>query len=274
MSKTKNYINFFPTLHLQYSLQQSLEVQLSYSRRINRPRFWQLNSFAGLSDTRFLTVGNPDLDPMYTNAMELGILKKAGKLTINPSVYYQYSTDYFDYVLQQTADGNFVRTPVNLDKENRYGLELNTIYNPYKFWRLSLDFNYYGYQQKGKYKTQNFCVKDKTWFVTLRSGLKFPKIVSIDMSFNYRAANKNIQAETKAQYRANAAVSKDLLNDKMSVTLAINNIFNSNETRQITETPDYFIDGTYKRLRTQYTATIVYRFNRNKNQADRLPAEK
>lgn len=274
IDKTKNYINFFPTLHLQYGLQKSLELQLSYSRRINRPRFWQLNSFAGLSDTRFLTVGNPDLDPMYTNAFELGVLKKAGKLTINPSVYYQYSTDYFDYVLQQTADGNFVRTPVNLDKEKRYGVELNTIYNPYKWWRLSLDFNYYGFTQEGVFKTTTFRVKDNTWFTTFRSGLKFPKIFSLDMSFNYRAPNKNVQSVTKAQYRANAAISKDLLNDKMSVTVAVNNIFNSNETRQITNTEDYYIDGTYKRLRTQYTATVVYRFNRKKGQADRLPAEK
>lgn len=274
ISKTKNYINFFPTLHLQYNLQKSLDLQLSYSRRINRPRFWQLNSFAGLSDTRFLTVGNPDLDPMYTDAFELGILKKAGKFTINPSVYYQQSTGYFDYVLQQTADGNFVRTPVNLDKEKRYGAELNTIYNPFKWWRLSLDFNYYGFTQEGQFKTTRFNVKDNTWFATLRSGLKFPKVFSLDMSFNYRAANKNVQSVTKPQYRANTAISKDLLNDKMSVTFAVNNIFNSQETRQITETDDYFIDGTYKRLRTQYTATVVYRFNRKKNQADRLPAEK
>ena len=274
IDKTKNYINFFPTLHLQYGLQKTLELQLSYSRRINRPRFWQLNSFAGLSDTRFLTVGNPDLDPMYTNVMELGILKKAGKLTINPSVYYQYSTNYFDFVLQQTADGNFVRIPVNLDQEHRYGLELNTIYNPFKWWRLSLDFNYYGYRQEGNYQNKSFDVKDHTWFVTMRSGLKFPQIISIDMNFNYRAPNKNVQSLTKAQYRANTAISKDLLKDKMSLTFAVNNIFNSNQTRQIAETPDYFIDGTYKRLRTQYTATVVYRFNRNKNQADRLPAEK
>ncbi len=274
INKTKNYINFFPTLHLQYSLQKSLELQLSYSRRINRPRFWQLNSFAGLSDTRFLTVGNPDLDPMYTDALELGILKKAGKLTINPSVYYQQSTGYFDYVLQQTADGNFVRTPVNLGSEKRYGAELNTIYNPYKWWRLSLDFNYYGFTQEGQFKTTKFNVKDNTWFVTLRSGMKFPKVFSMDMSFNYRGANKNVQTLTKPQYRANTAISKDLLNDKMSVTFAVNNIFNSQETRQLTETADYLINGSYKRLRTQYTATVVYRFNRKKNQADRLPAEK
>lgn len=274
IDKQKNYINLFPSLHLQYSLQKSLELQLSYSRRINRPRFPQLNSFAGLSDTRFLTVGNPDLDPMYTNVMELGILKKTARFSINPSVYYQYSTDYFDYVLQQTADGNFVRTPVNLDKEKRYGVELNTIYNPYKWWRLSFDFNYYGYTQEGQFKTTTFNMKDNTWFITTRSGFKFPEILSMDLSFNYRAGNKNVQSFTKPQYRANAAFSKDLLKDNMSVTFAVNNIFNSNETRQITNTDEYYMEGSYKRLRTQYTTTVVYRFNRKKNQADRLPGEK
>lgn len=272
--KTKNYINFFPTLHLQYSLQKSLELQLSYSRRINRPRFWQLNPFGGLSDTRFLTVGNPDLDPMYTNSAELGILKKAAKFTINPSVYYQYSTNYFDYVLQETADGYFVRIPVNLDNEKRYGAELNTIYNPFKWWRLSLDFNYYGFSQEGEYKTKKFSVKDNTWFATFRSGLKFPELFSLDFNFNYRGANKNVQSVTKPQYRANAAISKDFFSDNLSLTFAVNNIFNSQETRQITSTADYYLDGTYKRLKVQYTGTVVYRFNRKKGQADRLPVEK
>ena len=274
INKTKNYIDLFPTLHLQYSLGNDLELQLSYSRRINRPQFWQLNSFGGLSDTRFLTVGNPDVNPMYTNALEVGVLKKMAKFTINPSVYYQYTTNFFDFVLQQTADGGFVRTPVNFGNENRYGAELNTIYNPYQWWRLSLDFNYYGFTQKGKYKTQTFSVKNSTWFTTFRSGLKFPKLFSLDMSFNYRAANKNLQSTTKPQYRGNAAISKDFFKDNLSLTFSVNNIFNSQQTTMITSTADYYLEDVYKNRGPQFTGTVVYRFKRKKNQADRLPGEK
>lgn len=274
VDKEKNYINFFPTVHLQYSMKNNLELQLSYSRRINRPRFWQLNSFAGLSDTRNLRVGNPDLDPMYTNSFELGLLKKTGKLTINPGLYYQYSTGYFDFIQKQTPDGYFISTPLNLGTEKRFGAELSTIYNPFKWWRLSMDFNFYQFSQDGAYEGKKYEVSDKTWFTTVRSGIRFPKVVSVDISFNYRARNKNVQSITRPQYRANIGVSRDFFQDKMSVVLAVNNLLNSQESRQITDAPGYYFDSHFKRQGPQFMATVVYRFNRKKGQADRLPTEK
>jgi hypothetical protein len=151
---------------------------------------------------------------------------------------------------------------------------LNTIYNPYKWWRLSLDINYYGFTQKGKYKTNDYSVNDNTWFTTFRSGLKFPKVFSLDLSFNYRGANKSLQLATRPQYRANAAISRDFFNDNLSFTFSVNNIFNSQETRQVASTADYYLDATEKRLGPQYTGTVVYRFKRKKGQADRLPEDK
>ncbi len=274
VNKEKNYINFFPTVHLQYSLKNDYELQLSYSRRINRPRFWQLNSFAGLSDTRNLRVGNPDLNPMYTNAFELGMLKKAGKLTINPGVYYQYSTGYFDFIRKQNADGTFLNTPVNLAIEKRFGAEMAVIYNPFNWWRLSMDFNFYQFSQKGEYAGDLYYVSDKTWFTTFRSGLKFPKVISVDISFNYRGRNKDVQSVTKPQYRANIGFSKDVFGDRMSLVFAANNIFDSQESQEITETRDYYFDSHYKRLGRQFMFTAVYRFNRKKTQSDRMPREK
>ncbi len=274
INREKNYINFFPTVHLQFSMKHDYELQVSYSRRINRPRFWQLNSFAGLSDTRNLRVGNPDLDPMYTNAFEIGMLKKAGKITINPSLYYQYSTDYFDFIRKQNTDGTFLNTPVNLAIEKRFGAELALIYNPFDWWRLSTDFNFYQFSQKGEYAGDKYYVSDKTWFTTIRSTLKFPKIVSADISFNYRAKNKDVQSVTHSQYRANIGFSRDIFGDRMSLILAANNIFDSQETREITETPDYYFDSHYKRVGRQFTFTAMYRFKRSKAQADRMPGER
>lgn len=273
INKEKNYINFFPTVHLQYSMEKNYELQLSYSRRINRPRFWQLNSFAGLSDTRNLRVGNPDLNPMYTNVVELGLLKKTGKVTINPSVYYQYSTDYFDFIRKQNTDGTFLNTPVNLAIEKRFGTELAVIYNPFTWWRFSMDFNFYQFSQKGEYEGENYSVSDKTWFTTIRSSFRFPKVVNTDISFNYRARNKDVQSVTSSQYRANIGLSKDVLGERMSLVFAANNIFDSQESIEITETPEYYFNSYFKRLGRQFTFTVVYRFNRKKSQADRVPDE-
>ncbi|HVI44164.1 MAG TPA: outer membrane beta-barrel family protein, partial [Chitinophaga sp.] len=274
LDKRKNYLDLFPTLHLQYQLQPLLDLQLSYSRRVNRPKFWQLNSFAGLSNDRYLTVGNPDLNPIYTHSIEAGVLKKTGRLSINPGAYFQYSTNYFEFILQETDKGNVLRTPVNLDHETRYGAELTTSWNPYTWWRLSLDLNFYKFSQEGAFEGKNYYTTDQTWFSTLRSGMKFPKIVSVDFSFNYQGQKNTVQSVIRPNYRANIALSKDLLQDRASITFAVNNLLNSQTYEQITAAQDYYLNVYYKRVGPTYLGAITYRLNRKKDQADRLPTEK
>ncbi|GIQ61163.1 TonB-dependent receptor [Flavobacterium collinsii] len=270
-SNTKNYINLFPTLHLVYNLTEKTDLQLSYSKRINRPRFWQLNPFSGLSDLRNLTVGNPDLNPMFTNSFELTLLAKRGKFSINPSVYYQHTTNFFEYILQRTAENYFVTTPVNLDTEDRYGVEVSSTYSPANWLRLSLDFNYYKFKQQGTYETVVYDVEDQTWLSNFRSVVKFPKIISGEFSFKYRGKNQGVQSLTEAQYTANIGLNRDFFNDKMSVTLNVNNLFNSQITKQVVNAPLYYLESEFRAQGRYVRLTVIYRFNRKKNEADRLP---
>ncbi|KQC01063.1 outer membrane beta-barrel family protein [Pedobacter sp. Hv1] len=269
----KAYLNLFPTVHLVYNLQKTTDLQLSYSRRINRPQFWQLNPFGGLSDTRNLTIGNPDLDPTYTNSFEFALLKKWDKFTLTPSVYYARTKNYFQYVLKQTADGNFVRTPVNLDFEERYGLEISSTYNPFAWWRLALNFNYYGFKQKGEFEGKQYGSDDQTWTTQLNSRIKLPKNLAIESIFSYRGKFQDIQSVNKATYRLNTAVSKDILKEKMTLSLAANNILNTLIDRQELNTPTYQLQTTAYGVGTVINATVVYRFNRKKGEKDRLPDE-
>lgn len=270
-NNAKDYINLFPTVHLVYNLTTKTDVQLSYSKRINRPRFWQLNPFGGLSDLRNLTVGNPDLDPMFTNSFELAILAKPEKFGINPSAYYQHTTNFFEYIVERTDANYFIDTPVNLGTENRYGAEVSTTYNPNTWLRLSLDFNYYSFKQEGSYKNITYNAEDQTWLSSFRSVLKFPKIISGDFSFRYRGKSQGVQTLTEAQYNANVGLSKDFLEDKMSVTLNVNNVFDCQIRKTETITPSYYLLSKDKSQGRYVNLTVIYRLNRKKTEADRVP---
>lgn len=267
----KRYIDFFPTVHLVYALQKTTDLQLSYSRRINRPQFWQLNPFGGLSDARYLTIGNPDLDPTYSNSFELALLKKWDKFTITPSVYYAHTKNYFQYVLKQTDDGFFLNTPINLDKEERYGVEISSTYNPFNWWRLSLNFNYYGFKQQGEFEGRQYGANNQTWTTQLNSKIKLPKSLAIESIFSYRGKSQDIQSLNKAVYRLNVAISKDILNEKMTLNFAANNILNSLIEKQEINTASYQLQSTAYGLGRVFNATVVYRFNRKKGEKDRLP---
>ncbi len=267
----KNYIGFFPTAHFTYNFSERTNLQLSYSRRINRPRFWQLNPFGGLSDIRNRFVGNPDMNPMYTDSYELGFLKRWQNFTLNPSIYFQHNTDYFQFVTQIDEDGNFLTFPINLDQENRGGVEISAIYNPVKWLRLSGEFNYYQFKQIGEFENQSFDTEDDNWSARINSRMKFKKGLTAQGTFRYRAKNVSGPFLTKAQHSLDFAVSKDLLGDKGNLAINFRNILDSRIERQIITGENYLLESEGKRMGRRVSATFTYRFNRKKNERDRMP---
>ncbi len=268
--RSKTYLSLFPTVHLTHSLQENTDLQLSYSRRIERPSFYMLNTFSGLSDTRNLTMGNPDLDPSFTDSFELAFLRKWGKFTINPSLYFSHNKNYIQYILKQGSAG-FVSMPTNLAYENRYGLELNAMYNPLSWWRLSWDFNYYGYRQHGAYEGLDYSQNNQTWTTRINSRMRFAKNLSIEGTFNYIGRNEDVQAINQSQYRVNAALSKDFFKEQVSLTISGNNIFDSFVEKQVFTTANYRRETTFRPVGRSVLATLTYRFNRKNSEKDRLP---
>ena len=234
----KKYTDLFPTVHLTYNFSDSNSLQLSYSKRITRPRFWQLNPFGGIADRNNVRYGNPDLNPMYTNSFEIGTLKRWSGFTINPSIYYQRSTNIFEMITYRNSNNTIITIPVNLGSENRYGIELVSTYSPYKWWRLSADVNFYGFNQTGSYKSINYNFSNNTWTSRLNSTMKFTDF-SIQSTVNYVGARTSGQTYTESVAWFNLGMSKDFLNDKMTLTLNANNLFNSRETKRFINGDNY-----------------------------------
>jgi len=266
----KKYTDLFPTVHLTYNFSDSNSLQLSYSKRITRPRFWQLNPFGGIADKNNVRYGNPDLNPMYTNSFEIGTLKRWRGFTINPSIYYQRSTNIFEMITYRNNSNTIITTPVNLGSENRYGAELVSTYSPYKWWRLSADVNFYGFNQKGSYKNINYDSNNNTWTSRLNSTMKFTDF-SLQSTVNYVGARTSGQTHTESVAWFNLGMSKDFSNDKMTLTLNANNLFNSRETRRFISGDKYALQVNSNNSQRRITATFIYRFNRSKKDRDRLP---
>ncbi|MFT4684452.1 MAG: outer membrane receptor protein involved in Fe transport [Flavobacteriales bacterium] len=266
----KKYTDLFPTVHLTYNFSDSNSLQLSYSKRITRPRFWQLNPFGGIADKNNIRYGNPDLNPMYTNSFEIGTLKRWNGFTINPSIYFQRSTNIFEMITYKNSNNVIITIPVNLGSENRYGAELVSTYSPYKWWRLSADVNFYGFKQKGSYKNINYDSNNSTWTSRLNSTMKFTDF-SLQSTVNYVGARTSGQTYTESIAWFNLGMSKDFLNDRMTLTLNANNLFNSRETKRFINGDNYNLQVNSDNSQRRISATFIYRFNRSKKDRDRLP---
>ena len=288
--KNKKYNNFFPSAFLTYEITDNSNVSLNYSKRINRPRGRQLNPFNTYSSNINIFKGNPDLNPTLTDAVDLGYLTKLGKITLSTSVYYNYTKNSFQmvrYVEGLNPDGVPITTSsfVNIGEENRAGFEFTLNYSPYKWWKLNSNFNLFRVQTKGDFyysyfdvsnnlidKVQNFDNTASSWFARINSKISLPSKIDWQTNITYNGPQNNAQGNVKGIFAMNLAFSKDVLKDKATVALNVNDVFNSRVRKLETYIPGQIdSDSEMQWRKRQITLSFTYRFNKLKTDKDPKP---
>lgn len=290
----KDYVDWFPSLFLGYEFSEMEQLTISYSRRLRRPRSRFINPFPSRSSNTNLFQGNPDLNPTYTNAFDLGYLKRWDKLTFTTSAYYNRSTGVFQFITQET--GNFVeienpnnpsepilvpiqvRTPINLATDTRYGGELTTTYTPKKNWRFTWNLNLFQQQLRGDFSfidfqneevVQNFDADNFTWFTRLSAKLPLPGAIDFQSNLFYRGRRIDAQNVNKGILSTNLAFSKDVIKDKATLSLNVRDLFNSRKRRTETRTENVFTESEFQFRERQITLSFLYRFNQPQNERNR-----
>src|SRR5690606_6564398 len=275
--RPKKYNDFFPSAFLSYEFTEDTNMSLSYSRRISRPRSRMINPFSNLSSNVSLFRGNPDLDPSMTDAIDLGFLKRWGNtFTLSSSMYFNHTTDavqFVRYVQEINSIDVLVTSPVNLGVRERFGFDFTLNYSPYRWWRLNGSFNFYRNETKGDYTyydlnnqlvRQNFDNVAYSWFSRLTSRITLPYKIDWQTNITYNAPEKTAQGRSVGVVHANLAFSKDILKDKATITLNVQDLFNSR--KRISDT-ELLTQNTYSEMQwreRQISLSFTYRFNKQK----------
>ena len=273
----KNFDGLFPTVNLVYELGEDENISLGYNRRINRPRSWFLNPFPSQSSRVNVFQGNPDLNPSFANAFDLGYLKRWKKITLTSSVYYQKETDAFERIERDTGrlteEDNIMiieNIPINLATEERFGAEVGLLYNPTKWLRTNLSFNYFRFEKDGSFEGTDFGATNESYFGRFSSNVILPGKIQWQTNAFYRGPRVNAQTETDPIASIDLAFSKDFLkNENLTISLNVRDLFNSRKRDQFTIADSFIRDTTFQWRERQFTATVVYRFNRKKDRNGR-----
>jgi len=267
----KNYLGLFPTVNLTYELSESASFTLGYNRRINRPRGYFINPFPSRSSEANVFQGNPDLDPAYSSAFDLGYLKRFGrKLTLTSSVYYQYETDAFERVQEETgmftANGvAIIRTiPINLATNKRIGAEAGVLYNPLKWLRLNSSFNFFQFETEGFFNDVDYGAKNTSWFARFSSKVTLPSKIDWQTTAFYRGPSNNAQTESEGIFSLNLAFSKDIMNDNGTIGLNVSDLLNSRKRQSFTQTESFTSASEFQWRQRQITLALTYRINEKK----------
>lgn len=282
----KKYKNWFPSAFLTYPITDNTTISLNYSKRITRPRNRFINPFAGFASNVNIFQGNPDINPSTTDAFDFGILTKLSKVTLTSSIYFNNANDPFLFTRRengQVVNGVKVllSTPINLDAEQRYGVEFTANFSPIKWWKLNTNFNFFSSKLYGNniYTLQNSNIvvneyleqKSTNWFLKLNSKITLPFKIDWQTNAIYTAPQDTPQGRNLEVYNINLAFSKDVLKDKATVSLNVSDLFNSNKMFREFSLPTLNSYTEMQRRERQINLNFTYRFNKKKTEKEARP---
>lgn len=244
-------ISLFPSIFLSQKLSNKQELQMSYTRRVNRPFFMQVIPFIDSTNDLNWTRGNAGLRPEFTNSLEASYSKTyKGNNTLLASVYYKYSTDlitrFLDTITIASGDKRPVSTFINANSSRSVGAELTSQNTITKWWDMNSNINVYN----SRINTDNITGSSQdalwSWFAKMNNTFKMPKNFKLQLSGTYQSktnlpvnqggggfgpggggqAQSAAQGYIKSNYGVDAALQKSFLkNNAASVTFSVNDIF-------------------------------------------------
>lgn len=222
----QNYSNFFPSLHTSYKFSERVSFQAGYSKRIYRPRMWDLNPFFNIRNNFSIRQGNPELQPEFTDSYEITSIYILGKTSLNFGVYHRYTTEVIERVSTFEDNVNTYR-PENIGTNKTIGIEFNAKYSPVKWLTFNSDFNYNKFQRDGIFETTVFDFNGDQWSSKLMTKIKFPSDFDLEMTGNYRSSYQTVQSNVSDNLFMDLGLRKNILKGKAVLNLSIRDLFAS-----------------------------------------------
>ncbi len=270
-SQTHNYdyFSFFPSAHFTYKIGEGNDIQLSYSRRVNRPGVWSLNPFKDISDPLNVRYGNPYLKPEYINSLELGNNKSWSTTSLVSTVFYRQINDVIKRITFLDSNGVANSTSRNLTDGKSYGVEFIIDQTFFKWWRANANFSYFRTIINGSSDGLELSNDNYSWTAKVNTNLTVLKNLNIQINGSYRAPSVTPQGEQKASYNIDIAFKKDFFDEKLGIGFRVSDIFNTMTYDYITRGPGFTIEGSRKRETRVAYLTFSYKINSGIKQKER-----
>lgn len=247
-----SYMNVFPTLFVSQKLDSKQDLNINYSRRVNRPNFFQLIPFVDVSNPQDTSVGNPNLHPEFINATELTYTYQYGNAnTFMGSVYYQYTDNLIQRYRRFNDDGTTFSQNRNLAKGQTYGLELTNKMSILSWWDATLNINVFRNKINGQNIDASLNQNGFGGFGKLTTNMKFTKDFSGQLTANYFAPTVVSQGEVKDYGNIDLALKKSFYKGLVNVTINANDILNSIQNQTIYNLYPYYNQSVLRKNQTR-----------------------
>ncbi len=247
----QNYTNLFPSVHTSYKFSEKISLQAGYSKRIYRPRLWDLNPFFNIRNNFNIRQGNPDLTPEFTDSYEVTSIFFIGRTSLNFGVYHRYTTDVIERISIFENNVNTVR-PENIGTNRATGMEFNTKYSPVKWLTLNADFNYSQFARDGSFDGTIFDFSANQWSSKLMTKVKLPADIDLEATGNYRSSYETVQGRISEMAFLDLGLRKKMFKGRGVLNLSVRDAFASRIRENEISQENFFIYS--RRLRGTFVA--------------------
>lgn len=258
-----NYFNLFPTFNLNYQINDSHALTLSYASRIDRPAYQDLNPFEYLLDELSCWKGNPFLTPQKNH--KVALTYSHSRTAISAS--YSYMKDYKAQITDTLSVSKVIMTPRNIGKQQRASLTLYQGINIARWWEMNL--NLIGYYVKNDIafdQYRKFNLDGFAGIFSIQNTVRLPWQVQMELNGSYitkhlGASNEHI----KPSGYVDIGFSKSFANKKWTVNLAMSDIFWTNRWDNDSSFNGFQLWNWGKSESRQLRFNVTYRFGKEKN---------
>ncbi len=235
----KSYNWLFPSTAISYKFSDKIDASLGYSKRIQRPYFYQLNPFGGVDNPNELQFGNPDLDPSYSDLIELKAIYKADKLTVSPYVNGQYIHGFYNSQVLQDSTGLVTNFPINLEQERILEAGIIITYQLVKGWQLTGEAVASDFKQKGFYEGVDFGNTFRNFNGEFGVRGKLPLDIRMQVTLISIGGWQYLQSYRRPLYGINAGLTRKFLSDRLQVSFKVRNLFRLSKVREGATLPTF-----------------------------------
>ena len=269
----RSYFQAFPSAYLSFELPKQNEIQVNYTRRINRPRGRVIDNYIDRSDPTNISYGNPWLMPEFSNNVEVNYLKTWNEHTLSAGLYYSYTENVIQRVSKLNSNGVMENTFENINYSHNAGIELiakNRLFKNYLDLTTSVTGYYYSLGENEKYhiaRTETF-----SWNARINANVKILSNLSAQVTAYYNAPRLVAQGTVDHRYGLNAGIKASFFNKALSVNFTVNDILNSRSNSLRTNYSDNFYqESANTSIGRNYRLSLSYNFGnmrpkKNKNQ--------
>ncbi|RYY62128.1 MAG: TonB-dependent receptor [Chitinophagaceae bacterium] len=255
----RNYTNLFPNAGVAYNLNEKNQFNLSYSRRVSRPNYGDLNPFTFFLDSLTYQRGNPYLQPQFTNNFELS---HTWNRILTTTLNYTTTNDVITEMIKQEGNQTF-QTRDNFNQLHQFGIALMANIPLKKWWNANFYVNGFQNSFEGLYGGQQLDLSFKTLMANMTHSFTLGDGWSGEISGWWRSKGLEGLLVIKSMGAMNAGISKQLLKKKGTLKVGIRDIFYTQKFAGYARYSDVDLQLSGRRDSRQLNVSFNYRFGKS-----------